>query len=796
MRTVALRWAARGLLALLAGSAVAVGVFIALPLPEGLLDYRPVASVRIADRQGGLLRELLSREDGRGIALAPADIPPHVRAAFVSAEDKGFWSHLGVSPSAIVRAARQNLEAGRVVAGGSTLTQQLARNLVPRRRTLAGKAMEALWALRLEAHLSKEALLTQYLNRIPFGNNTFGIEAASELYFGRRTRHLSVAQAAALAALPRGPTAYDPYRRPERLRQRQRWVLSRMVATSALTAEEAAAAEAEPLDLQVRDRAFRAPHFVQHVARHLERWGLSQAVEVETTLDLELQSALENIVREEISRLGDRRVGSGAAIVVDNATAEVLAYVGSADFFDTLHQGQNDGIQMLRQPGSALKPFVYAEAFRDGLTPATVVPDLEAHLPGANGVYAPKNYDRRLHGPVRVREALANSYNVPAVKVADSLGTERVLRTLRRAGFGSLDQGAGFYGVGIVLGNGEVSLFEAATAYAGLARGGVMVPLRVLRSARDAEGKTLPLPKQERPRRFADARSVALVTDVLADSSARAQAFGLDNALRLPFPAAAKTGTSKGYSDNWTVGFTAERTVAVWAGNFDGTPMVQVSGITGAGPIFRRALSRAMTGMKPAPLFGAAGLERVAICPLSGERPGPSCPARMEEVFAPGTAPAHSCRMHREHAPGLGPALAADCRRLSAGGAIVDLGHEYYEWARSEGLASQPWLASVCAGGAAPGTNEQPEILYPASGTEFLLFPDLPREDQTIPLRISASPSEGVLEIHLNGARLFELSPPYTARLPAARGEHQLTVRRRSGEILASSAFRVREEPR
>ncbi len=781
----------------LAAGGIAASAFVSSPLPPGLLDYRPVASVRILDREGGLLRELLSRADGRCAPLQPDEIPEHVRAAFVAAEDRGFYGHLGVSPSAIARAAWQDFAAGRIVSGGSTLTQQLARNLVPRERTFAGKAREALWALRLEANLSKEEILTQYLNRVPFGNGTFGLEAAAQLYFGRHARHLSLAQAAALAAVPRGPSAYNPYRRPERLRARTAWVLGRMVALGLADAADAARARSEPLDLEAFAAAFHAPHFVDYVAHNLDRWGLGEATVVETTLDPRLQGAVEDQVGQELARLEARHVTSAAALVVDNATGEVLAYQGSGDFFDGERLGQNDGVQMRRQPGSALKPFLYAEAFGAGYTPATVLADLDAQFGARKGAYAPKNYDRRTHGPVRVREALASSYNVPAVRVADDLGGERVLRALRRAGFESLGREADYYGLGLILGNGEVSLWEAARAYAGLSRGGELRPLRPVRRALRADGSSIPLGDELAPRRFAEATSVALVSHILSDNSARARAFGLDNALRLPFAVAAKTGTSKGYSDNWTLGYTRERTVAVWAGNFDGTPMVQVSGITGAGPIFKRVMTRAMAGLVPAPLVDARNLEHAHLCPLSGELAGPACPAEMDEVFAAGTAPKHPCSMHAPVAAALPPRLAARCRELAGPrGAVTDLGLDFYDWQRSEGLAREPWLASACAGGATGGAAQgEPRILSPAAEDEYLLVADLPVADQSIPLRVRAAPSEGALEVRLDGSALVRLEPPFTGRLPVTEGEHRLSLHRPgSSDELAHVQYRVRGE--
>ncbi len=751
---------AAGIFALFA--LVPLAAFVAAPLPDGLTDFRPISSVRILDRSGGLLRELRSSRDGRSTPVGLSELPPHVLHAFLAAEDHGFRSHLGVSPSAFVRAARQNLAAGKIVAGGSTITMQLARTLVPRERTFLGKAQEALWALRLEAHLSKDEILSQYVNRVPFGNNTFGVEAAAQLYFGRSAKHLSVAQAAALAAIPRGPTAYNPYRHPETLASRQRWVLGRMGRADAAK---------DALDLVPFDSVFRAPHFVEQLV-------VGDATELVTTLDPALQRRVEEIVREELGQLEAKRVSNAAVLVIDNATGEVLAYTGSADFFDVEHEGQNDGVLMHRQPGSALKPFIYAEAFTRGYTPATVIPDLETHFGSVKGTYAPKNYDRKTHGPVRVREALANSFNVPAVRVTDELGPEVALSALRRAGFDSLDQGAEHYGLGVALGNGEVTLWEAARAYAGLARGGVLHPLVTVRQPRRPEAK---------PQRFADPRAVALVTDILADNAARARAFGLDNALRMHFPVAAKTGTSKGYSDNWTIGFTRERTVAVWAGNFDAVPMVQVSGITGAGPIFRRVMMRAMEGLVPAPLVDESGLVRATICPLSGGVAGPECPSSMDELFMKGTEPRAACAMHRPVAAGLSPELQRRC-----GAHVTDLGVDYYDWAHHTGLQEEPWLAAAC-GGETAGAASAAKILSPSTGDEYLLLDDLPLADQAIPLRIRAAPSVGPLEVRLDGAAVATLDAPFTGRVPAVKGAHVLSVLA-NGEVLASVRYVVRAQ--
>lgn len=758
MRRRVARILGRGALVVAALALGAAAAFVARPLPQGLLAREGVVSLRLTDREGGTLRELRSREDGRSVPLPPGPIPERVRQAFLAAEDKRFLEHAGVDPRAIARAAIQNVRAGRIVSGASTLTQQLARRLVPRPRTLAGKLGEALWALRLTAHLPREQILREYLDRVPLGNSTFGVEAAARLYFGRPAQALSAGQAALLAGMARSPARYDPYRHADASSARLQEVLRAMVATSALTAEQARAEAAAPLDLVPPEGVFRAPHLVARLTHDLPALGLDRASEVRTTLDPALQADVEALIREELSGLASRRVGQAAAIVLDNASGEVLAYVGSADFLDARRGGQNDGVRALRQPGSALKPFAYGLALARGHTPATVLSDVETHLSTPTGDYVPRNYDRRVHGPVRLRAALANSYNVPAVRLAEKLGPDAVLSVLRRAGFASLDEEASHYGVGVVLGNGDVSLFELALAYRGLARGGLALPPRVVRSVLDAEGGALALPPEAPARRFLPEPAVALLTDILSDEGARAPAFGLDNALRLPFPVAAKTGTSRAYVDNWTAGYTRERTVAVWVGNFDGTPMRGVSGITGAAPLFRRVMIRAMRGVPREPLVDRSRFAAVDVCPLSGGRAGPGCPSALHERFLPGTEPREPCAMHRLVASATGTRT------------VLDVGPEFYAWAHGEGLDSGPLPSSGGRAGA------RGRLLLPADGDEYVVEPGLPTGAQTIAVRALAPPAVDRLEVRIDGGPALPLSPPFATRVPAAAGAHRIEL--------------------
>lgn len=748
---------------------LAAALFVALPLPDGFLNRRPAIALTFLDRTGQTLREVRSLEDGRSQPLPPDEIPPRVRDAFLATEDQRFDSHFGIDPLAIIRAATANLRTGRITSGASTITQQLARQLVPRRRTFVGKLGEALWAMRIAAHVPREVVLREYLNRVPLGNSLYGVEAASAFYFARPAARLSTSQAAMLAGMAAAPSRFDPFRHREASQARMRRVLGRMTALGMLDEESARRAGDSALDLVPAKRAFEAPHLVAWLARNLERLGLQEAIRVHTTLDPVLQSDVEEALREELAALKNRQVSQAAAIVLDNATGEVLAYAGSVDFLDDAAGGQNDGVRAARQPGSALKPFAFGLALASGRTPATLLADLETHFATPQGDYVPQNYDRRLHGPVRLRAALANSYNVTAVRLAEELGPSRVLEVMRRAGLDSLEETAEHYGVGLVLGNGEVTLRELARAFMGLANGGVVGPLSEVRFAEDANGTRLrPRPEMER-RRFLPEDAVALLTDILSDENARAPAFGIGNALRLPFPVAAKTGTSRAHIDNWTVGYTRERTVGIWVGNFDGTPMRDVSGITGAGPIFRRVMIRAMKGINPAPLIDRSAFAQARICPLSGALAKHSCPASMNEIFLPRTAPTTSCPMH--HGEGMHRQL--------------DVGPEFYGWAEREGMDVTPALAR---GDSAQGV----ELVSPQNGAEFLLEPGRPMASQGIPIRVLVPYGIEAVTLRLDGEAIA-LGPPFSIRLEAVRGAHRLEVWLPGGtQAAAVSVFRVR----
>ena len=622
-----------------AGTAGAAGAAAAVwgtrPLPEAVLGTRVDPGVEIVDRHGVVLRSTRAADGSRHRWVALDDIDPDIIAAFIAAEDRRFHRHGGVDFRGAARALAANVRARRVVSGASTITMQLARMLRPLPRTWNGKLRQALWALRLERQLGKEEILEQYLNRVPLGQATAGVDAAAALYFGSSAGNLSLGQAAILAGIARSPSASSPFTAPARAARARDRVIAQLVSAGYASADAGARARTEPVVGAAGPGRFLAPHFTSRLLAVRAGAGDAAAFPrgadgvVRTSLDAVLQAQIEGEVRHTARQLAERGGRHAAAVVLDNASGEVLAWVGSPDFWsDTA--GQVDMVTGLRQPGSTLKPFLYALAFDRGFTAATVLPDLPRVFQTASGPYAPRNYDRRFHGPVRAREALASSYNVTAVELADRLGAAALLATLHQAGFASLSSSADHYGLGLALGNGEVSLIELANGYRALASGGEWRPWRA-RAGPEA------LPPG---RRVASARSAALVLDILADPVARIPGFGVGSALELPFPMAAKTGTSRHFTDNWAVGVTGRFTVAVWVGSFDGTAMDGVSGVSGAGPLLHRvALATARRyapGALPSP--AAAGLEPARVCRLSGLRATDDCPS-LDEWFLPGTVP-------------------------------------------------------------------------------------------------------------------------------------------------------------
>jgi penicillin-binding protein 1C len=599
----------------------AAGIDVAsLPAQRGAVTY--------TDRTGATLGTVLASDASHAVAVPLARISPAFIDAVVAAEDARFAGHGAIDVAALARAARELAIFGEARSGGSTIEMQLARLLHPSPSTLQGKLAQILRAERIAIRSSRAAILEAYVNRVPMGGNLYGVEAAARTYFGEPAADLDLAQASLLAAIPNDPAHLAPDVDWDALRRRQRYVLARMTALGEIAPARAARAFAETLHVRKHDSGITdAAHALFFLHSHATSAG-----RVRTTIDRTLQRFVQAQTQDVLGALQRYHVTDAAALVVDNRSGDVLAYVGSPDYFSDEALGRNDGVQALRQPGSSLKPFTYEKALETGaIRSTTILPDVPAAyaLPGGK-LYQPGDYSGRFSGPVRVRYALANSLNVPAVRVLSALGVGTLLGRLHELGFGHLDRPPAYYGLGLTLGAGEVSLWELVQAYATMARSGTFLPIRLIDGS----------PK---PRRVGDAATWALVGDMLADAHARAHAFGVHSVLEMPFWAAVKTGTSSDFRDTWAVGYTREYTVGVWVGNFDGSPMRGVSGVTGAGPLWNRIMLHLHERAEPQPYPPPPGFVRATICASTGHAPSgqaagapaSDCPAVVQEWVLP-----------------------------------------------------------------------------------------------------------------------------------------------------------------
>lgn len=757
----------RLLLVILTVGIIFPACYILWPLSEHPVSSR-IHSLRITDRNGNLLREVLSSKETSSQPASLSEIPKSVVEATIAAEDKNFYDHFGIDFGATLRAFWQNLRAMKVVSGASTISQQTARLLLDlgHNRDPFTKLWIMLNAVRLEVHLTKDDILTEYLNHAPYGNQTYGIAAASVCYFSKPPSGLTLAEAALLAGLPQSPSALDPFRYFDRAKKKQKEVLRRMLQSGLITDQEMTDALAQPIDLSHSKRNFHAPHFVDFV---LETLTNDQSTNVVTTLDLPLQEECETIVREHIGKLKRKAVTNAAVVIMENKAGEILSMVGSADYFNPDIDGVYNGATAYRQAGSTIKPFTYSIALEQNFTASTILADIplsfqtkakdndDEKLSG-NSIFIPQNYDKKFHGPVRLRQALACSYNIPAVKVLESVGVDNLLGRLKHLGITGLKNEAKHYGTGLTLGNAEVRLLDMVRAYSVFARGGHALQEKVIQSKtglsgtassmKSNKGTDLPIIRPE---------VSALICDILSDNNARLPAFGSNSPLRFPFAVACKTGTTKDFRDNWTFGLTEDFTVGVWVGNFDGTPMQHVSGVDGAAPIMHdvmMALSKRFPDQVSFLKSGfdlPAGIRSVQVCPVSGMLAGQNCTSSIEEKFLPGTVPSEECTWHKRIAVNKQTGLRATDATpvgLIEYRLFEDYPPQFRQWAKEQHKALPPQEFSLASD---MQTNGQPQpiktagsviITYPKPNMVFAIDPTLRPEFQAIYFT-ALSPSDG-----------------------------------------------------
>jgi penicillin-binding protein 1C len=585
-------------------------------IPRSLLDLP--TSLTVKAKEGEVLRVYLNPEEQYLLPVKLKNVNSAIVRSLVAIEDGRFFSHPGVDPLAVARATVQNLLAGRIESGASTITMQLARLIDPAPRTFKNKIIESLRAINLELRYSKKQILAMYLNRLPFGGNVVGVETAARIYFGKTADNLSLAEAALLAGIPRDPNRYNPLRNLKLARERQKNVLKKMYESDAIGDLEYKKARRK----QIRPRRHLFPHRANHLTELIRGRGYSGSVQ--TTIDYKLQKSLQEQAAEHGAHLKHYGVHNLSVAIIENHTGKVRAYLGNHDFFDSKHAGQVQGPFALRSPGSALKPFLYLYAFEEGkLTPRRQLIDVASHFVGLT----PENYSRRFKGQVSVEKALRQSLNIPAVRVLNRMGLDDFHGFLTELGFAHLKEESSYYGLGLILGGCGVNLMELSSAYATLARGGEYIPLTFI--------------EDNQSRRPVDnlysEEAAYLVHSILKDS-------GEDFSQT---PVAYKTGTSTHHRDAWTIAYNPEYTVGVWAGNFSGEGAKELVGRRAAQPLARRIFQMLSRRGGDSWFKKPGGVGERQVCVSSGHPPGNFCSETVSDLYIKGKTESSRCETHR-----------------------------------------------------------------------------------------------------------------------------------------------------
>lgn len=771
-------------------------VFWDLPSLDSLSESYLTPSVRITDRNGQLLYEILPREGGRNTVLSIANIPPCLKEATIAVEDKNFYTNPGFDLTGMIRALWINIQGGETIAGGSTITQQVARTLLLSQeerteRTLRRKLRETVLAAQMTRKFSKDEILALYLNQINYGGMAYGVEAASQTYFGKPASELLLPECALIAGLPQAPGVYNPFTNPSLAKERQSIVLGLMEKQGYITREQRVNAESTPLSYNPLPYPMEAPHFIWIIKDQIDRLtseGIlqpDQSLIVRTTLDLDAQHFAEEILKRRIEGFKhedaalSHNVNNAALVVLNPSNGEILALVGSADYFDDSIDGALDMAISPRQTGSAFKPFVYALALdparADAWTAATPILDVSTTFTLRDGTsYIPVNYDGFEHGIVPVREALGSSLNIPAVKALQHVGIENTINLAQRLGITSLGD-AGKYDLSLVLGGGQISLLELSTAYATLANNGYYTGYVSIMDIHDADDHLLYTPESNPPLQILDPRVVWLISDILSDDSARSTGFGLNSTLKLDRTVAVKTGTTTNFHDNWTIGYTPDLVVGVWVGNSGYEAMHNVTGLTGAAPIWYEVMRGLLEGRPDHPFARPDGLIQLTVCDLSGLLPTSACPNQYKEWFIVGTEPTQTDSIYQQvWVDALTNSLATDStpieRRQSI--TVLNLPVEAREWAHEQGL---PLLSDYSQ---TPGNISQQAnqlvLLSPHPETTYRIDPNFDPASQQIQIEVAAGQDISQVTIWVDGNLLATISsPPYQAWWTLSAGSHR-----------------------
>ncbi|MGA1824274.1 MAG: transglycosylase domain-containing protein [bacterium] len=624
--------------ALLAGVIIFIILSYALsvkPLPDSLhtLTMGPLYA-NICDRNGHVLSST-KKNTLNNNPLPLWKMPELLRESFICAEDKRFFTHRGVDWLARLKAIMDNLVARRITRGASTITEQCIRILHPRPRTFYTRWIETIEAYCLERKFSKEEILEFYCNQVPYSHQCRGVSQAADLYFGRTLDTLNEQELLTLAVLVRAPSCFSNPKHKKELDKRITLLASQMNRASCMSTQSLKDTSLFTAAADLPSHG--APHFIQFLkSRYGER--LTSQPQVITTINAHLQNRFHYLLKEALQRLQGKNVHNGALLVLDHQTDEIIAWVNGNDFFSSEEGSQIDAVLALRQPGSVLKPFLYSLALEEGFTASTIVPDIPCSEPVGHGLHHFKNYSNSHYGPVRLRCALGNSLNIPAVRVLEHIGVSHFLTTLHDLGLESLREKSAHYGAGLALGNGEVSLFELVRAYSVIARGGLYREPRFFLYSYE----------QEKEQRLFSEEVCSLIAHILSDPYARMLEFGGSGLLDFPVQTAVKTGTSNDYRDSWAIGFNYRYTVGVWMGNLDYEPTIEITGSRGPALILRAVFNELNKYQDTQRLFFSRTLRSRKICALSGALASPSCPYTITEWYRKDHLPTEACSWHQK----------------------------------------------------------------------------------------------------------------------------------------------------
>lgn len=664
--------------------------YIDKPFSKDELKKNESRVLKIYDRNNIALANLFPEYGGFYKEVKYSDLPQNLIEAVISAEDKNFFAHKGIDCKAILRAFISNLLNKKIVSGGSTITQQLSKSLIHRERNYINKFYEALDSIRLEKNMTKEEILTEYLNRIFFGNNCYGIGAAAELYFKKEVKDLNINESAILASIIKSGTKFNPYKYNERLHSRKKYVLNQMKKNNYISEEDYNNCINENITIHKnRDKnILKAPHFVMYIKDSLDKLKYSNLIEVKTTLDYKLQKEASLVISNTSQSLHSFNVRNISCVILNAKTGEVLSMIGSMDYFDKETDGSVNGATALRQPGSALKPFLYAYLFDKGESPASVIGDIKTYISSPGGDYIPENFDRKYRGPVTIRDALANSLNIPAVRWLSKYSLKDFQNILLKSGLNSIDKNPDYYGYSLVLGSAEVRLIDLASAYTIFPNSGIFINHYSTISLKKENGETFYMSKKSsNHKRVISEESAYLINKILSDRNARQGSFRSYRGLVYPFSVAIKTGTSKGSRDAWAVGYTKDYIVGLWLGDFKGSEMINITGGNGAVPILYDLFFMLNKSQKETVWDKPSDIVEREICLISGKLRGEFCKETRLEEFSLANVVREECDVHNLY-----------IKRNSDGSidkkVFLNLPSEYNDWIKERQIEkpSSEWI--------------------------------------------------------------------------------------------------------